>query len=63
MDCVVEEEKRKKAELAAKRRQRIMAQMSKMQRDFIKENADLFQSTDTCMESTGTDTEFRSALH
>ena len=42
-------EKKKKAEMAAKRRQRIMAQMSKMQKDFIKDNADLFENTSTEM--------------
>ena len=40
-----EAERKRKADLAAKRRARIMAQMSKMQRNFIEENSELFEST------------------
>jgi len=32
-------------ELAAKRRERIMAQMARMQRNFIRENKELFETT------------------
>jgi len=41
----LEREKRKKMELAAKRRERIMAQMARMQRNFIRENRELFDTT------------------
>ena len=41
----LEREKRKKMELAAKRRERIMAQMARMQRNFIRENKELFEMT------------------
>jgi len=41
----LEREKRKKIELAAKRRERIMAQMARMQRNFIRENKELFETT------------------
>jgi len=41
----LEREKRKKVELAAKRRERIMAQMARMQRNFIRENKELFETT------------------
>ena len=40
-----ETERKRKADLAAKRRARIMAQMSKMQRNFIEENSELFENT------------------
>ena len=45
-DNKVEIEKRKK-EVAAKRRAKIMAKMSNMQKNFIKENAELFENTST----------------
>ena len=45
-DNKVEIEKRKK-EVAAKRRAKIMAKMSAMQKNFIKENAELFENTST----------------
>ena len=38
--------KKKKARLAAKRREKIMAQISNMQKNFIKDNAELFENTD-----------------
>jgi len=41
----LERERRKKVELAAKRRERIMAQMARMQRNFIRENKELFETT------------------
>ena len=56
-DRKLQEERKKKAELATKRRLRVMAQMSKMQRDFIKENADLFESADVEMTPSGGPTE------
>ena len=39
-----EDQKRHKANIAAKKRARLMEKMCKMQRDFIKENAALFES-------------------
>ena len=45
----LEREKRKKMELAAKRRERIMAHMARMQRDFIRENRELFDTTSSDM--------------
>ena len=47
-------ERKKKAEMAAKRRARLMNQMNRMQRDFIKENSELFENTSTDIVSTGT---------
>ena len=47
LDEKASKEKRKKAEKASKRRERIMAQMSRMQKNFIKENEELFLSTKT----------------
>ncbi|XP_033110450.1 E3 ubiquitin-protein ligase UBR2-like [Anneissia japonica] len=44
-DSKEEEEKKTKAELAQERRKRIMAQMSDMQRSFIKKNPSLFEDT------------------
>ncbi|KAK3764043.1 hypothetical protein RRG08_046512 [Elysia crispata] len=41
------EDNKKKAQAAAKRRAKIMAQMAKMQRDFIAENSELFENTST----------------
>nr|XP_006815804.1 PREDICTED: E3 ubiquitin-protein ligase UBR2-like [Saccoglossus kowalevskii] len=46
-DIDAEKEKKRKAELAQQRRARIMAQMSAMQKNFIKVNAELFQETST----------------
>ena len=43
-DSKSESEKRRKADMAAKKRTRLMAKMCKMQRDFIKENAALFEN-------------------
>ena len=44
-DEKAEKERKKKADLAARRRAKLMAQMSAMQKNFIKENAELFEST------------------
>uniref|UniRef100_A0A646QGC2 E3 ubiquitin-protein ligase n=1 Tax=Hemiscolopendra marginata TaxID=943146 RepID=A0A646QGC2_9MYRI len=49
----VQEEKKRRAELAAARRSRIMAQMSAMQKNFIKEYAELFEKTKTESRSYG----------
>jgi hypothetical protein len=38
---------KKQAQAAAKRRAKIMAQMAKLQKDFIAENAELFENTST----------------
>lgn len=38
-------ERKRKAEIARLRREKIMAQMSEMQRHFINENKELFQQT------------------
>lgn len=51
VNASAEREKKRKAELAAKRRARIMAQMSQMQKNFIQENAELFESTNTELAS------------
>ncbi|XP_059148021.1 E3 ubiquitin-protein ligase UBR2-like isoform X2 [Physella acuta] len=40
-------DRKKRTAVAAKRRAKIMAQMAKMQRDFIAENAELFENTST----------------
>ncbi len=58
-DEKLKREKKRKADLAARRRARIMAQMSKMQRDFIKENAELFESTSTDLPQVGSDMDLR----
>ncbi|XP_070569458.1 E3 ubiquitin-protein ligase UBR2-like isoform X2 [Ptychodera flava] len=50
-DLDAEAEKKRKSELAKQRRARIMAQMSAMQRNFIKENAELFEATETELDS------------
>uniref|UniRef100_T1JGA7 E3 ubiquitin-protein ligase n=1 Tax=Strigamia maritima TaxID=126957 RepID=T1JGA7_STRMM len=42
-----QEEKRRRAEMAAARRSRIMAQMSTMQKNFIREHAELYEKTKT----------------
>ena len=47
-------ERKKKAELAAKRRAKLMNQMQRMQREFIKGNSELFENTSTDIVSTGT---------
>ncbi|XP_052769327.1 E3 ubiquitin-protein ligase UBR2-like isoform X1 [Mya arenaria] len=46
-DAKAEAARKKKQAAAEKRRQKIMAQMSAMQKNFIKENADLFENTST----------------
>ena len=51
----LEREKRKKMELAAKRRERIMAQMARMQRVFIRENKELFETTSSDTLTPGDD--------
>jgi len=51
----LEREKRKKLELAAKRRERIMAQMARMQRNFIRENKELFETTSSDTMTPGDD--------
>ena len=48
-------ERRKKADLAAKRRAKVMAQMSRMQRVFIEENSDLFERTSTDLQRVASD--------
>ncbi|XP_060067571.1 E3 ubiquitin-protein ligase UBR2-like isoform X1 [Ylistrum balloti] len=50
-----DETKKLKAKMAAKRRAKIMAQMSTMQKNFIKENAELFQSADSELSRTSSD--------
>ena len=52
-DTKLEKEKKKKADLAAKRRERIMAQMARAQRNFIRENSELFNSTSSDSMDTG----------
>lgn len=41
-----QEEKKRKAELAQRRREHLMAQMSAMQKSFIRVNPELFEATD-----------------
>ena len=48
-------ERKKKADIAAKRRSKVMAQMSRMQRIFIEENAELFESTNTDLPRVASD--------
>lgn len=48
-------ERKKKADIAEKRRKKIMAQMSRMQKTFIQENADLFESTSTDLQRVASD--------
>ncbi|KAM8946628.1 E3 ubiquitin-protein ligase UBR2 isoform 2-T2 [Pelodytes ibericus] len=45
-------ERKRKAEIARLRREKIMAQISEMQRNFIDENKELFQQTDELSAST-----------
>ena len=52
-------EKEQKAVMAAKRRARLMAEMSKMQKDFIKENPELFGSTSSELQPAGSDMDIR----
>ncbi|XP_064603615.1 E3 ubiquitin-protein ligase UBR2-like isoform X2 [Liolophura sinensis] len=54
-DSKQQEEKKKKAAKAAKRRAKIMAQMSAMQKNFIKDNAELFEETSTDLPHAGSD--------
>ena len=44
-DSKRERENRKKREMAAKRRERMMSQMARWQRNFIRENRELFETT------------------
>lgn len=60
-DKKMEEDKKRKAELAAKRRAKIMAQMSAMQKNFIKDNAELFEHTSTELSAIGTEMDTRYA--
>ena len=52
-------ERKGKAVLAAKRRARVMAQMSRMQKDFIAENSGLFAGTNTDPVAQWSETEVR----
>jgi E3 ubiquitin-protein ligase UBR2 len=61
-DEKIEAEKQRKADMATKRRVRIMAQMSRMQRDFIKENAELFECTSTDLAAAGSDMDISQGL-
>lgn len=58
-DAKREQEKKKKAELAAKRRERIMSQMSIMQRNFIKDNPVLCEMATSDMTPAGSDMDIR----
>jgi E3 ubiquitin-protein ligase UBR2 len=55
----IESAKKLKAQIAAKRREKIMAKMSKMQKNFIQDNADLFESTDAELSKTPSDMDVR----
>ncbi|XP_048259504.1 E3 ubiquitin-protein ligase UBR2-like isoform X2 [Haliotis rufescens] len=61
-DHKTEAEKKRKAERAAKRRARVMAQMSKMQRNFIAENSDLFENTSTDLKAATSDMDLSDSL-
>lgn len=52
-------ERKRKAEIAAKRRARLMAQMSKMQRNFIAGNVELFESSSSSLRSAGSEMDLR----
>ncbi|XP_036362992.1 E3 ubiquitin-protein ligase UBR2 isoform X2 [Octopus sinensis] len=54
-DVKREQEKKKKAELAAKRRQRIMSQLSAMQRSFIQDNPTLCEMATSGLTSAWSD--------
>uniref|UniRef100_A0A0L8GI50 E3 ubiquitin-protein ligase n=1 Tax=Octopus bimaculoides TaxID=37653 RepID=A0A0L8GI50_OCTBM len=54
-DVKREQEKKKKAELAAKRRQRIMSQLSAMQRSFIQDNPSLCEMATSGLTSAWSD--------
>ncbi|KAL8590352.1 hypothetical protein ACOMHN_006468 [Nucella lapillus] len=56
-DLRSQSERKKKAAIAAKRRAKVMAQMSKMQKNFIAENAELFENTRTDAGVPGSDME------
>ena len=58
-DLRTQSERKKKAAIAAKRRAKVMAQMSKMQKDFIAENSELFENTRTDPGATGVDMDVR----
>jgi hypothetical protein len=54
----LEKESRKKREIAAKRRERLMSQIARMQRNFIRENRELLEkipsdASFTSMDDTG----------
>ncbi|KAJ8313258.1 hypothetical protein KUTeg_009175 [Tegillarca granosa] len=55
-------EKERKAKIAAKRRAKIMAQISDMQKNFIKDNAELFKNTDPDMANASSDMDIRSTV-
>ena len=58
-DEKLEKERKRKADLAAKRRLRIMAQMATMQKEFIRENSELFESTSCELQPAGSDMDIR----
>ncbi|KAK7505437.1 hypothetical protein BaRGS_00003182 [Batillaria attramentaria] len=61
-DLRTQSERKKKAAIAAKRRAKVMAQMSKMQKDFIAENAELFENTRTDMGASAGEMDFTEPL-
>lgn len=54
---------KKKKEMAARRRARIMAQMSKMQKNFIEENAELFENTEIGLAQASSDMDLSHFSH
>ncbi|CAG0889985.1 unnamed protein product [Darwinula stevensoni] len=54
---------KKRAEIAAARRARIMTQMRTMQKNFIKQNAELFDSTSSGMDGEGVSTSSEVEIH
>ncbi|CAH1791627.1 unnamed protein product [Owenia fusiformis] len=60
-DDRMEKERKRKAQLAAKKRAKIMAQMSKMQKNFIKDNAELFEGAESDLRRVGSDMDISEA--
>ena len=58
-----EKEKKRKAEMATKRRDQVMARMKKMQKNFIQENLPLFEETTTDLPSSGNHPNLADVIH
>ncbi|ESO96461.1 hypothetical protein LOTGIDRAFT_115669, partial [Lottia gigantea] len=62
-DLAAEAEKKKKAEKAAKKRAKVMVKLAQMQKAFIKDNTELFESICTEMKSAGSDMDVSEPSH